>query len=98
MMDIENYLKNFYKGTRKPTLKTMKYFMDKYNSFDKQMKFIHIAGTNGKGSCTEIISNILIKQGYKVGKFLSPHLIKYNERISINGKEITNEEMEKLIN
>lgn len=98
MMDIENYLKNFYKGKRKPTLKTMKYFMDKYNSFDKQMKFIHIAGTNGKGSCTEIISNILIKQGYKVGKFLSPHLIKYNERISINGKEITNEEMEKLIN
>ena len=98
MTDIENYLKNFYKGTRKPTLKTMKYFMDKYNSFDKQMKFIHIAGTNGKGSCTEIISNILIKQGYKVGKFLSPHLIKYNERISINGKEITNEEMEKLIN
>ena len=98
MTDIENYLKNFYKGTRKPTLKTMKYFMDKYNSFDKQMKFIHIAGTNGKGSCTEIISNILIKQGYKVGKFLSPHLIKYNERISINGKEITNKEMEKLIN
>ena len=98
MTDIENYLKNFYKGTRKPTLKTMKYFMDKYNDFEKQMKFIHIAGTNGKGSCTEIISNILIKQGYKVGKFLSPHLIKYNERISINGKEITNKEMEKLIN
>ncbi len=61
------------------------------------MKFIHIAGTNGKGSCTEIIANILEKQGYKVGKFLSPHLIKYNERISINGKEISDEEMSEII-
>ena len=43
------------------------------------MKFIHIAGTNGKGSCTEIIANILEIQGYKVGKFMSPHLIKFNE-------------------
>jgi len=61
------------------------------------MKFIHIAGTNGKGSCTETISNILVKQGYKVGKFLSPHLVTYNERISINGKEISDEEMTELI-
>lgn len=45
-----------------------------------------------------MISNILIKQGYKVGKFMSPHLIRYNERISINGKEISNKEMKALIN
>ena len=96
MIDVNEYLKNFYKGTKNPSLNAMKYFMDIYN-FEKQMKFIHIAGTNGKGSCTEIISNILIKQGYRVGKFLSPHLIRYNERISINGKEISDEEMLELI-
>lgn len=97
MIDVNEYLKNFYKGTKNPSLKAMQYFMNIYNNFERQMKFIHIAGTNGKGSCTEIISNILVKQGYKVGKFLSPHLIRYNERISINGKEISDEEMLNLI-
>lgn len=97
MINVEEYLNNFFKGTKNPSLKAMQYFMNIYNNFDKDMKFIHIAGTNGKGSCTEIISNILIKQGYKVGKFISPHLIRYNERISINGKEISNEEMSNMI-
>lgn len=97
MIDIKEYLSNFYKGTKNPSLKAMEYFMNKYNNFEKQMKFVHIAGTNGKGSCTEIISNILIKQGYRVGKFLSPHLIRYNERISINYKEITDKEMSDII-
>lgn len=97
MIDVNDYLKNFYKGTKNPSLKAMQYFMDIYDNFEKQMKFIHIAGTNGKGSCTEITSNILVKQGYKVGKFLSPHLIRYNERISINGEEISDKEMLNLI-
>lgn len=96
-MDIEEYLKTFYKGTKDATLDAMKYFMAEYNNFEKNMKFIHIAGTNGKGSCTEMISNILICQGYKVGKFLSPHLVKYNERINVNGKNISDEEMIELI-
>ena len=57
---------------------------------DKELKNVfHIAGTNGKGSCLEILTNILICAGYKVGKFLSPHLIKYNERISINNNYIS---------
>lgn len=95
--NIEEYLNNFYKGTKNPSLDAMKYFMNEYNDFQKDMKFIHIAGTNGKGSCTEMISNILEQQGYKVGKFMSPHLIEFNERISINGKFISNEEMSDLI-
>ncbi|MBP3596179.1 MAG: hypothetical protein J6J60_02100 [Clostridia bacterium] len=97
MIDINDYLEKFYNGTKNPSLNAMNYFMDIYNNFEKEMKFIHIAGTNGKGSCTEIISNILLNQGYKVGKFISPHLIRYNERISINGKEITDEELLILI-
>ncbi len=96
-MNIEKYLSNFYKGTKNPSLSAMRFFINKYNGFEKNMKFIHIAGTNGKGSCTEMISNILVCQGYKVGKFMSPHLIKYNERISINGKEILDKEIESLI-
>lgn len=97
MLDIENYLNNFFKGTRKHSLNSIKYFMNEYNNFYKKLKFIHVAGTNGKGSCVEIISNILIKNGYSVGKFISPHLIRYNERISINNTEISDKEMMSLI-
>lgn len=97
MLDIEKYMNNYFKGNKEPSLNAMKYFMKEYNNFEKEMKFIHIAGTNGKGSCVEMINNVLITQGYKVGKFISPHLIKYNERICINNKEITNKELEDLI-
>lgn len=96
-MNVKEYLNNFFKGTKNPSLDAMKYFMNEYNDFEKEMKFIHVAGTNGKGSCVEMISNILVKQGYKVGKFISPHLIRYNERISINGIEITDDEIVKII-
>ncbi|MBE5813387.1 MAG: bifunctional folylpolyglutamate synthase/dihydrofolate synthase [Clostridiales bacterium] len=97
-MNINEYLDTFFKGTKDPSLDAMKYFMDEFNHPEKKLKIIHIAGTNGKGSCTEMMSNVLIKAGYKVGKFLSPHLIKYNERISINGELISDSEMEELIN
>lgn len=97
MINVEEYLNKFFRKSKNPSLKAMRYFINKYDNFDKKMKFIHVAGTNGKGSCVEIISNILIKQGYKVGKFISPHLIRYNERISINGKDISDKEMSEII-
>ena len=97
-MDIEKYLSNFFKGTKNPNLKAMKFFMDEFKHPEDKVKIIHIAGTNGKGSVTEMISNVLINEGYIVGKFISPHLIYYNERISVNRNNISNIEMEKLIN
>ena len=96
-MDVEKYLQGFFAGTKDPSLDAMRFFMDKLNHPEKELKFIHIAGTNGKGAVTEMISNILLNSGYKVGKFMSPHLIRYNERIQINNKEITNKEMEEII-
>lgn len=97
-MDVEKYLSKFYKTTENPTLKAMEFFMEKFNHPEKRLKFIHIAGTNGKGSTAEMLTNILIKAGYKVGKFMSPHLVKSTERMSVQNKDITYEEMEKLIN
>lgn len=97
MDNIEKYLKNNFQNGKKLSLDTMKFFINEYDNFEKDMNFIHIAGTNGKGSCVEMINNILIKQGYKVGKFISPHLVKCNERICINGKEISDKEMIDLI-
>lgn len=96
-MDIEEYLKSFDSVTKDPSLDAMEYFMKKFNNPHHKTKFIHVAGTNGKGSVCEMINNILINAGYKVGKYISPHLIRYNERISINGNEITDEEMSKIL-
>ena len=96
-MNIEEYFNNFYKEAKNPTLKAMEYFMEELGHPEKKLKIIHIAGTNGKGSTTEMLANILTKNGYKVGKYISPHLIKYNERISVNGQDITDKEMENII-
>tara|TARA_Y100000589_G_scaffold331036_1_gene382929 strand:+ start:69653 stop:70918 length:1266 start_codon:yes stop_codon:yes gene_type:complete len=59
------------------------------NEPEKSLKFIHIAGSNGKGSTSSMLASILYESGYKVGLFTSPHIKKYTERIKINGEEIT---------
>ena len=97
MIDVNSYLDNCYRGSKNPDLLKIKEFLKLYDSPEEKLKCIHIAGTNGKGSCTEMISNILEKQGYIVGKFITPHLINYNERISVNSVHITDEELEELI-
>tara|TARA_B100001173_G_scaffold288367_1_gene277466 strand:+ start:576 stop:1790 length:1215 start_codon:yes stop_codon:yes gene_type:complete len=58
------------------------------NNPHENFKSIHIAGTNGKGSCSHMIASILQESGYKVGLFTSPHLKDFRERIKINGVEI----------
>lgn len=55
------------------------------------LKIIHVAGTNGKGSVCSILANILSKAGYKTGLYTSPHLFEYTERMKINNEDITQE-------
>ncbi len=52
---------------------------------------VTVAGTNGKGSSVNMLSSILTNAGYRTGSYTSPHLLRYNERICINGKEVTDE-------
>lgn len=59
---------------------------------EQKIKTVHVTGTNGKGSVTSMISNILLAANLKVGKFTSPHLVKYNERICVNGSDISDED------
>jgi len=63
--------------------------------FIKKPKAIHIIGTNGKGSTGRIIASLLHYQNIKVGHFSSPHIIEFNERIWIDGKNISNQELQK---
>lgn len=59
-----------------------------FNNPHKKFRTIHIAGTNGKGSCSHTIAAILQSAGYKTGLYTSPHLIDFSERIKVNGKPI----------
>ena len=61
----------------------------------KDKKIIHIAGTNGKGSTATFLENIFFASGYSVAKFTSPHILKFNERILINKKMISDEDVVK---
>jgi dihydrofolate synthase / folylpolyglutamate synthase len=56
---------------------------------ERNLKCIHVAGTNGKGSTSHMLASILQESGYKVGLYTSPHLKDYRERIKINGEEIS---------
>jgi hypothetical protein len=55
---------------------------------EKDLKMVHVAGTNGKGSVTYLIASLLSAAGYRVGRFSSPHLHSYTERFTIDGQEI----------
>lgn len=98
-MDItlDNYLKDFVQTTDFPSLDAMEYIMHKLGNPQKDLKFIHIAGTNGKGSICEMLSQTLTNAGYKTGKFISPHLLVSNESICIDNVMITNEQVETYI-
>lgn len=64
---------------------------------ETKFKSIHVAGTNGKGSTSSMIASILQEAGYKVGLYTSPHLKDFRERIKINGKEISEEDVVSFI-
>ena len=63
----------------------------------KKLKTFHIAGSNGKGSTASFIASILMEFGYKVGLYTSPHFVKYNERIQINGIQIPDDYVAKFV-
>jgi dihydrofolate synthase/folylpolyglutamate synthase len=82
----------------KPGIERMKWFMEKLGHPEKKIKAIHIAGTNGKGSTVAFIRSILNEAGYNVGTFTSPYVVTFNERISINGSPISDEDWLMLVN
>jgi dihydrofolate synthase/folylpolyglutamate synthase len=66
-------------------------FLQHIDNPQSKLKTIHVAGSNGKGSTASFIASILIEKGYNVGLYTSPHFVKFNERIMINGKYITDD-------
>jgi dihydrofolate synthase/folylpolyglutamate synthase len=87
--------KKLSKFGSKPGLERMTKIMKKLGNPEQRMKVILVTGTNGKGSVTSFLSAILAADGYKVGSYFSPHLLKYNERFKINGKDISDAKLKK---
>ena len=81
-----------WKGTV-PGLERTQKLLELMGDPHKKLKYVHVAGTNGKGSTCAMVSSILRKAGYKTGLYTSPHIYRFNERIQINGEDITDEEL-----
>lgn len=95
-MEIEKILEELYSYSMfgiKLGLENIKKLCKELGNPQNNYKIIHIAGTNGKGSTATTIESILLEKGYNVGKYTSPHILKFNERIRANGKDITDTEI-----
>ena len=95
-MDTEKILKELYSYSMfgiKLGLENIERMCEALGNPQDKYRVIHIAGTNGKGSTATTIEAGLIEAGYRVGKFTSPHIIRFNERIQFDGKEISDQEI-----
>lgn len=89
--DVIDYIQKISTFGSKSGLERIEQLLNYLDNPHYNLKFIHVAGTNGKGSTCAMLESILVDAGYKVGLYTSPHLIKYNERIKINNIDIDDE-------
>ena len=83
-------------GSR-PGLERVTALLEKLGDPQNALKFVHIAGTNGKGSCAAMTASVLRAAGYRTGLFTSPYLFRFNERMQINGEAIADETLAALV-
>ncbi len=88
-----NHIDRFGSNT---SFKSVERLLELVGNPHKNLNFIHIGGTNGKGSTSSFINSILIEAGYKVGMFTSPYIEVFNERIKLNGKNIPDKDLVRL--
>jgi len=97
-MDYKKTLQELYSRPEwkfKLGLSNMRILLKKLGNPERKLRCIHIAGTNGKGSVCAMVSSVLTEAGYKIGMYTSPHLKKFNERIRINNKFISDRDVAK---
>lgn len=88
-----DYIHGTYKFGSKLGLENTRYLLNLLGNPHKDLKVIHVAGTNGKGSVSSYIHTVLKEEGYKVGLYISPYLEEFTERMIINGEEISRERL-----
>lgn len=89
---LEYIHSNHWQG-KKPGLRRIRALLSRLGDPQKRLRFIHVAGTNGKGSVCACLASVLQTAGYRVGLYTSPFLIRFNERFQVNGVPIPDEEL-----
>ncbi|MCL2053500.1 MAG: bifunctional folylpolyglutamate synthase/dihydrofolate synthase [Oscillospiraceae bacterium] len=96
--DVMKYIDGFSKsGEPVKNLYRFKRVMSALSNPQERLKLVHVAGTNGKGSTARMVANALALAGYKTGEFTSPYIRAYNERIRINGVNISDMELCEIV-
>jgi dihydrofolate synthase / folylpolyglutamate synthase len=96
-MNAYDYLDQLEFFGMKLGLERMQQLMKLLGNPEQKYKVIHVAGTNGKGSVASMVASMLRSAGHKVGLYTSPHLVRFNERIVVDGIEISDDELEKYV-
>ena len=92
---------DYINGTRwmgsRPGLSRVRELLDRLERPQDALRFVHIAGTNGKGSCAAMLASILRAAGYRTGLYTSPYLFRFNERMQVNGEPISDEDLADVV-
>lgn len=91
------YIYSFRKMQKSSSHERIENLLSLFGSPHKRLRFVHVAGTNGKGSFSGALSNILTHAGYRTGLFTSPYVISFGERIQIDGKYISDESLGEIL-
>ena len=94
--EAEKYISDIPRFADKTGPENTRKLMEILGNPERDAKTVHIAGTDGKGSVAKMMSLMLEESGYKTGLFVSPHLVDINERISINGVNISDEDFGRI--
>lgn len=97
IQDTLEYIHNVKWQASKPGLSRTRVLLGALGNPEKQLRFVHVAGTNGKGSTCACVASVLQKAGYTVGLYTSPYIMRFNERIQVNGRQISDEELTGLV-
>ncbi|OGS50390.1 MAG: hypothetical protein A3K65_00845, partial [Euryarchaeota archaeon RBG_16_68_12] len=98
-MDYDAILQELYRLERfgiKLGLDTITELLGYMGNPQNRFKTVHVTGTNGKGSVCAFVASVLRKAGYRVGLYTSPHLVRFNERIVVDGREIPDEDVARI--
>ena len=82
---------------QKPGLARTQALLEHLGHPERRLKFVHIGGTNGKGSTAALVESVLRQAGYRTGLYTSPYLNRFNERIRVDGQEIADIVLEQIV-
>lgn len=96
--EVIRQIENTHRFGNLPGVEVMEHVLKQLAGINGKLPFVHIAGTNGKGSVCAFMTEIFRKSGLKAGAFISPHVVVFEERISVNGQMISREDVARLGN